>query len=420
MYYTNVEGANTFNFAAPPTHLFYYNTAPVLFEKPFVNRDSGAALTQRFPLPPVDPANVNWSLYIPFNSYSSPLLISKTPYEEHVDLSIERQLASNLILDVTYVGAFGHHLLVAGDNNPGNVALCLSVSQPSETTDGVTCGPNGEGSVYHPIGGGTIDGTRGPYGPNFGNNADELAIGNSAYHALEATLRRTGTRFTALFSYTWSKSMDNGSGFGEQVFDYGNHNYFRGPSVYDLPQNFAASYTLEMPWDLLFRKNNQITRGWKLSGLTQFSSGVPVNIAETDDQSLTGNAGLTFAGSTDEPVLNYGSGKSFYGDKNPRHGNSYLNNSLFSQEPLGGQGNAPRRFLHGPGLDNWNLALLKDIKFHESISLEIRAEFFNLFNHAQFYGLSVNGNFASGASFGDIGNDAGGPRIGQMALKFNF
>ena len=427
MYYTNVEGANTFNFAAPPTHLFYDNNTPVLFEKPFVNRDSGVALVQRFPLPVVNPATVNWSLYTPLSSYSSPRLNSLTPYEEHLDLSIERQLASNLILDVTYVGAFGHHLIVSGDNNPGNPALCLSVSQTNEVTDGVTCGPNDEGSVFHPVSGGTINGTRGPYGANFGNNADELDIGNSAYNALEATLRKTGTRLSVLFSYTWSKAMDNGSGFGDEVFDYGNHNYFRGPSIYDLPQNFAASYTWEMPWDLLFKKDNAATRGWKLSGLAQLSSGVPITISEGDDHSLTGNAGLTFAGSTDEPMLQFGSGSSFYGDKNPRDGKSYLNASLFSLEPIGGQGNAPRRFLHGPGLDNWNLALIKDVKLHESIALEFRAEFFNLFNHVQFYGSnSVNGNAASGAAtggpgptFGQVGSEAG-PRIGQMGVKFSF
>lgn len=420
IYYTNVEGANTFNFSSPPTHLFYDSGTPVLFAQPFLDRESGVDLGQRFPVPPVNPTTINWANYEPIGSKSNPLPISKTPYEEHVDLSVERQLASNMILTVSYVGTFGHHLIVAGDNNPGNAALCLSVSQAAETTDGVTCGPNGENGVYHPIGGGTINGTRGPFGPLFGDNQDELNIGNSAYNALEATLRKTGTRLSYLLSYTYSKSIDNGSGFGDMVFEYGNHNAFRGPSYYDLPQNFAASYTWEIPFDLLFKKDNPATRGWKISGMTQFTGGVPVMITESDDQSLTGNTGLTFAGSTDEPNLQYGSGKSFYGDKNPRDGKSFLNNSLFTQEPLGGQGNAPRRFLHSPGEENWNLALLKDVKLHEHIALEIRAEFFNAFNHAQFYGGGVvNGNFATGPSFGQIGGDAG-PRVGQVAAKLTF
>jgi hypothetical protein len=325
-------------------------------------------------------------------------------------------------LNVTYVGTFGRHLIVAGDNNPGDPSLCLSVSQISEVTDGVTCGPGGENGVYHPVGGGVINGTRGPFGPSFGDNGYQLDIGASSYNALEATLRKTSPRLAVLLSYTYSKAIDNGSGWGDQVFVYGDHDHFRAPSIYDLPQNFAASYTWEMPWDLLFKKNNSITRGWKLSGLTQFSSGVPITISEPDDQSLTGNTGLIFAGSTDQPVLNYNGG-SLFGDKNPRHGQPYINVSLFSKEPLGGQGNAPRRILHGPGLDNTNLALLKDIKFKESMSLELRAEFFNVFNHTQFPGDSVNGNFTSGTGYaGGFGTvtSAASPRIGQLAAKFSF
>ena len=118
-------------------------------------------------------------------------------------------------------------------------------------------------------------------------------------------------------------------------------------------------------------------------------------------------------------MLNYTSGQSFYADKNPRHGNQYINASLFSQEPLGGQGNAPRRMLHGPGLDNWNMALLKDVKIREKMGFEFRAEFFNIFNHAQWYGSQVIGSYLN---FGDLGlpGSPGSPRIGQLAAKFNF
>ena len=126
-----------------------------------------------------------------------------------------------------------------------------------------------------------------------------------------------------------------------------------------------------------------------------------------------------FYGSTDEPVLNYSSGQSFYGDKNPRDGKPYINTSLFSDEPLGGQGNAPRIILHGPGEDNWNMALLKDVKIREHMNLEIRAEFFNLFNHAQFYGSGVVGGYINFGGFGLV-TSAQAARIGQMALKLNF
>jgi hypothetical protein len=71
-------------------------------------------------------------------------------------------------------------------------------------------------------------------------------------------------------------------------------------------------------------------------------------------------------------------------------------------------------------LNNWNLALLKDVRFYERVTFEFRAEFFNAFNHAQFYGGGVvNGNYASGNAFGSITGDAG-PRVGQLAAKLTF
>jgi hypothetical protein len=421
-YYTNIEGANTFNFAAPPWALFYQSPAPPLFDAPFITRASGQNLGQRFPVPPVTAGQIiDWSQFEPISGNRNPLPDSPSPYAQHIDLSLERQLTGKTLLSISYVGTFGHHLVLNADNNPGNPALCLSVSQTSQVTDGVTCGPFGENGTYHPVSGGTIVSTRGPFGPLFSGNGDQLDVGNSSYNALETTLRHTGGRSNFLVSYTYSKAMDDGSGFGDQVIlnPNGTVTALRGLSIYDMTHNFAASYTVELPFDKLFGKSNQATRGWKISGITQFTSGLPITIMETDDQSLHGNNGNSaFFGSTDEP--NYTAG-AVLGDTNPRHGKPYFNTSLFSQEPLGQQGTARRRFFHGPGLNNWNLSLLKDVRFTESKSLELRAEFFNVFNHAQFYGpFAVDGNLSDGpGSFGTITN-AADPRIGQLGIKFMF
>ncbi len=419
MYYTNVQGANTFNFAAAPYALFYSSSAPPLFSQPFITRASGQNLGQRFPLPPVDPNNIDWTRYEPIGGKRNPLIDSPIPYEEHVDLSFERAVTSNTILSVSYVGTFGRHLILNADQNQGDPALCLSVSQHSEVTDGNTCGPNGENGTYHPVSGGVINGTRGPLGPKFTGNGLQLDVGNSSYNALQTTLRHVSGRLSILFSYTFSKAIDDGSSFGDQIILGRPTDFFRGLSTYDVPNNFVASYTYELPFDDLFRRNNRTTRGWKLSGITSFSNGVPVQISEPDDRSLLGNTGNSaVSGSTDEPDFTPGP---IFSDRNPRDRKPYFNTSLFSQEPLGGQGTSPRRFFHGPGLDNWNLALLKDLKVTETTSLEFRAEFFNVFNHAQFYGIkSVNGNFKSGpGSFGHV-TSAAAPRIGQLAVKFNF
>jgi Carboxypeptidase regulatory-like domain len=426
MYYTNIEGASTFNFDAPPYGKFVFTGYLPLFTQPYIDRQAGQVYPQPFPLPapptnvsPSNPDNsINWAQYLPISSYANPLRDDPSPYTEHLDLSIQRQLGLNTLLDVSYVGSFGHHLILSVDNNPGDPALCLSVSQISQVMPNTaTCGPYGEGGTYYPVTGGVINGTRGPFGPNFGNNAYFMDMGNSAYHALQVAMHHTSGRLQFLLSYTYSKAMDQGSGFGDQVLS-DNYKLFRSLSIFDMTHNFSFSYNYEIPFDRLFRSDNRLTRGWRVSGITQFTTGLPVTIANVTDRNLRGDQGVDFYGSTDEPNFTPGP---ILGDTNPRDGKPYFNTSLFSQEPLGGQGTSSRRFFHGPGLNNWDFALLKDVKLTESKSLEFRAELFNAFNHAQFYGANtVDGYYNDGpGSFGMVFN-ASAPRIAQMGVKFMF
>ncbi len=106
-------------------------------------------------------------------------------------------------------------------------------------------------------------------------------------------------------------------------------------------------------------------------------------------------------------------------NKNPRSGLPYFNPNLFTPENLGTFGNSQRRFFHGPGLNNTDLALLKTFGFTESIKLEFRAEAFNAFNHAQFGGPSgdVDNQVQGGMGYINSAND---PRIMQLALKLHF
>ncbi len=94
------------------------------------------------------------------------------------------------------MGNQGHRLAVLEAANPGNPALCLSLPG---------CGPNGENNVYTTVSGATVNGTRGPLGPNFGSVSYQATIGNSSYDALEASVRHTSGRLQLFFSYTYSK-----------------------------------------------------------------------------------------------------------------------------------------------------------------------------------------------------------------------
>jgi hypothetical protein len=135
---------------------------------------------------------------------------------------------------------------------------------------------------------------------------------------------------------------------------------------------------------------------------------------ENDDHSLIGNTATGPNGnSTDVP--NFTPGK-ILAQTNPRNGGTYFNTSLFSPEAIGQYGNSNRRFFGGPGINNFDMALAKDTHFTESMSLELRFEFFNVFNHAQFN--TPTGLINSG-SFGAV-TSAANPRIGQVAAKFHF
>ena len=169
-----------------------------------------------------------------------------------------------------------------------------------------------------------------------------------------------------------------------------------------------------MPFDRAFHGlPKRLTQGWTINGITRFAGGLPVQLRQSGDFSLVGE------GSTDVPDL---VGPVVKVD--PRKPNAdcpTLNNtgcfflsSAFASGPLGNFGNANRQFFHGPGLNNTDFGLAKRTAVKESIAFEIRAEFFNIFNHAQFN--NPNGNFSS-SQFGQV-TSARDPRIGQLSAKF--
>ncbi len=96
-----------------------------------------------------------------------------------------------------------------------------------------------------------------------------------------------------------------------------------------------------------------------------------------------------------------------------------FNTALFPEENLGQLGNARRRMFYGPGIENFDMTLEKDVRFTESRTLALRFESFNVFNHAQFYGpASVDGQIED-PNFGQI-VIAAAPRLVQLAARFSF
>ena len=133
-------------------------------------------------------------------------------------------------------------------------------------------------------------------------------------------------------SYTYSKSIDQASNLGDQVDPF-DPNLSRGLSSFDMRQNFVASYTYKIPFEHLFRAGNRWTEGWSISGITRFSTGLPVTFYNYEDTSLLGTQGNGINNlAVDE--LEYTHGPLDL-NHNPRNGNPYFNTALFSLPPLG-------------------------------------------------------------------------------------
>jgi hypothetical protein len=428
MFYTSIEALTIGVLAAnAPYGTTYSSPAPPLFTDPFITASSGQNLGQYFPvkLAPLNSSashpdsSIDWSQYTPISGIPGYSTTNRIPYTEEYMFSLEREVTSNTLFSLSYVGSQAHRLLVLVEANPGNPALCLSLSQTSEVAPGSpTCGPFGESNTFitasNPSQ--TIYGTRGPLGANFGSNTDQSTIGNSNYNALEVSLRHTGRRSEFFASYTFSKSIDQSSNVGEEVNPI-NPSLSRALSAFDVRHNFVISYNVEIPFERLFGANNRLTRGWQISGITRFSTGFPVTLLNYGDNSLLGAEpnGINNYG-VDEPQYTPGN---LALNKNPRNGNPYFNTSLFSLQPLGQPGNAPRRFFYGPGMNNYDIALLKELHLSESKALQFRLEAFDIFNHAQFFGPSaVDGNI-NGSTFGQVVS-AAAPRQMQAAVKFSF
>jgi hypothetical protein len=424
-YYTAIEGLTVGVLAGnAPFGITYSSPAPPLFATPFITASTGQFQGQPFPVDLVTHAaspahpdgNVEWSQYEPVTGIPGYKTSNRIPYVEEYMLSVERQFATNTILTASYVGTQSHRLLVLEENNPGNPALCLSLPG---------CGPFGEGGTYTSSSGATIYGTRAPFGFNFGSNTYQTTIGKSNYNALQIGVRHTSGRLQLAAGYTYSKSLDMSSNLGEEVNPISPELSY-ALSSFDVTHNFVASYNYRAPVEHLLHSSSRWATGWEISGITHYSTGLPVTLVNYGDNSLLGA----------EPngINNYGIDEPDYLggplslSSNPRQG-YYFNSAQFQDNALGTPGTARRRFFHGPGLDNYDMALLKNVALSERKSLQFRVEAFNIFNHAQFFGpQSVDGNIAdqdinpNGQISGTFGKaiSAQPPRLLQLAAKFVF
>ncbi len=409
----------------PPFSNFFVVPTLVYLEEPYKSRLNGNNPGQRFPVPPLSP-DVSFASFLPINGVGYQTT-NVTPYSEDFNITIQRELAKSTVFTIGYVGTRGHHLFSEVDYNPANAAECLQIASLYNAAGlaGQGCGPGGEDGIYS-IGGQTFNGTR-PYSVTSGrylsqglldflDSTWEATMGNSNYNALQLSVNKQVGAFRLLGAYTYSKALDDASQFLDLINPF-NYRLSKSLSVFDMTHNFVFSYSYDLPFHHLTHSKNGILfralSGWEIAGVTRFTTGVPVSLSETDDNSLCGceilgNSAVDFPDYNNQPIQHF----------NPRNSNGFQQFSTdpFTSEALGQQGTANRRFFHGPGLNNWDMSLFKNVRITEHTSLDFRAEFFNVFNHAQF--TTPVGNITAG-NFGDI-TSANSPRIGQVAVKLHF
>jgi hypothetical protein len=425
LFYTEFPGlAAGIMYSVPPFGYNYLSPAPPLLTTPFLTAATGYNNGQRFPFPfpshtvsakSPDTA-IDWSNFTPLSADPFFDRRNRVPYLGNYMLSLQRQVTGAFLLTVSYVGNQGHRELALRSANPGNPALCLSLAAAG-------CGPFGEDSTYTTAGGQTVYGTRTGQtrgalvggGENYGENTSDSAVANSNYNALEATLRyrRHGSQF--LLSYTYAKSIDQGSSLGEQLNPI-DARQSRAISAWDLKHVFVASYTLALPLERL-PGAAVLTHHWSVSGVTRFATGFPVTLFDNSDNSLLGTLG-NGANNYLLDTPRYVAGP-LQRNTNGRNGRPAFKTALFAEETLGQLGNAKRRLFYGPGIENFDLTLQKGFPLRDGRAVDVRIEGFNVFNHAQFYGpAAVNGQIAD-PSFGKI-ESAAAPRLIQVAAKFSF
>ncbi len=431
VYYSAFEGLSAAIMSGNPPYGFTdTSAAPTLFDEPFVTAATGVSVGQRFPLqtvafgatPQHPNTSVDWANFEPLTGIPAFAKDNVTPYAENYSVSVEREVGAHTVVSVGYVGTQAHHLLVIQEVNPGNPAACLALSTPASVAAGsATCGPFGESSMYTTAAGQVVQGTRSDFGPAFGSVNLQRTIANAHDNALEVSVKHSTRSLFVQVGYTWGKSIDQSSSLAEAVYPdvpgLSNAGMSRALSAFDLTHNFVAAYRYTLPVGTLWKGPRKLVEGWDVSGLTRFSTGFPVTLLNNNDTSLLGTQpnGINNNG-VDEPEVAAGK---LEVNHRPGPGGYAFNTSLFSLPQLGTLGNARRRFFYGPGADNTDLAVEKTTELRRGMSVEVRAEAFNVFNHGQFFGpAAVSGNISS-ANFGQV-QSSSPPRLMQVAARLRF
>jgi hypothetical protein len=478
LFYNPIEELVLAQFGAEPPFGGSSSFSDVFFNTPFVNQ---AEFQSPNPfngiILPTKGQPTDLSLFRPILLYGEFQPHLRSQYTSQYNLTIQRDVGNDMMLQIGYVGSQGHRLLASHDINPSNPQTCLdmyNISQYYSPTGpspnpalaaAYGCGPTSEDAdwvlpansipagftLHMPYGSQAQYGPGNPalnlvglrpysspncnptlpaFTPGTGCPVDgvpvftdvfaEDTIASSAYNALEMMLQKRfsrGLQFQA--AYTLSKSIDDGSTFEETLNPF-NYRASRALSLFNSKQRFVVSYDWELPIRKYSGLKGKVLDDWEVSGITQLQSGFPIRLNTEDDNELINS--LFFLG-TEAPSLVAPFQKldphqtyTSLGLTTPGY---WFNPNDFQDPPYGSFNNGTQRTICcGPGLVDFDFSVHKKIPLSETKYFQFRAEIFNLFNHTNF--SNPDGGFSDGpTSFGRI-SSAGDPRLLQFAMKFFF
>jgi hypothetical protein len=343
---------------------------------------------------------------------------------QQFNVNVERELPGQIVLTVGYVGSRTSHLLVDGNN--------INITSPA------ACGTAGYTLGCEPSGAKFIS----PFLTNFpfSTISANMDVGRAHYNGLQIKAETKSARhgLYALIGYTYSRTYDTGFADGLGT-NYG-ATYFPLPnwkkldwalSGINLNNNFSASVIYDLPVGKGKKLGNDwsapveaLLGNWQVTVIERITSGFPVFVVDSNTfgTGIGGNGLLNGnANSLMRPNLVAGCNP----NAGPHTLNEWFNTACFTQPAAGQLGNASRAPVTGPDFVNTDFSVIKQFKLPwENMGLNFRAEFFNLFNHAQFATPNSTSSLATPdiatAGFGSIAATVNNPRLVQFGLKLTF
>jgi hypothetical protein len=352
------------------------------------------------------------------------------------NLTLQHEFAGGINVEAAYGASRGVHLPINSDNGvnlnqlpDSDLALGnqLLTNVPNPFAGLITSGPLSSPDVaYWQL--------LRPF-PTYQNVVEAAAYqGSSSYNSLQVKVQKKFHEGgTVLASYTFSKLITDtetstdwleGTDFGAGQQIYQDFNNFRGEralGMFDQRQSLTISYVYPLPFGKGRRflgdvqgVSDKFVSGWSFDGIATFQEGFPLNIVAANDPSHSFGGGL-------RPNVTPGCDKKISGSTQSKL-NEYFNTACFSEPAPFTYGSESRTdgAIRTPGVNNWDVALVKDTSITERVSLQFRTEAFNLANRVQFGPPGQIFTANSNSAFGVITSQVNNPRLIQFALRLNF